>query len=123
MRSSAWTIASLVLLVTACGGSRNPPVQGGTEIVSGSERFGWTQPAADAGEIATFRYAFYVDDVRSEAEDATCAPGDTGGRFACSSSLPPMAAGSHTLQIAAFLLDGGVVRESSRSAAVRVVRQ
>jgi hypothetical protein len=34
-----------------------------------------------------------------------------------------MAAGSHTLQIAAFLLDGGIVRESSRSAAVRVVRQ
>ena len=109
-------------MVAACGGSP-PSTPGGTEVITGTERFGWIQPAADAGEVATFRYAFYVDDARSEAADVRCVPGDANGRFACSSDLPSMSAGSHALQVAAFVLDTGVVRESSRSAAIQVVKR
>ena len=106
--------------LAACGGSAS--VSNITETITGDERFGWDQPAADAGELATFRYAFYVDDVRSEAADIACAPG-TGAQFACTARLPAMSSGNHTLQVAAFVLDGGLLRESTRSAAVRVIRR
>ena len=117
-------IVVMGLLPVACGASSRAPAASGTpEIITGGERFGWTQPAGDAGELATFRYAFYVDETRSEAADVACAPDDAGDRFVCTSSLPAMTAGGHALQIAAFVLDAAVVRESSRSATVRVVKQ
>jgi len=107
--------------LAACGGSR--PAPGDAETITGAERFGWEQPAADAGELAAFRYALYVDDARSEAGDVSCAPGQPGGPFFCTSRLPALSAGSHTLQVASFVIDGGVIRESGRSAAVRVVKR
>ena len=121
MRLRPRLIAIALFLVTACGGS--PPAPGGTETITGSERFGWDQPAADAGELASFRYALYVDEARSEAADVSCAPGPSSGRFACSARLPAMSAGAHSLQVAAFVLDGGATRESSRSAVLRVVKR
>ena len=108
--------------MSACGGS--PPTSPGNgETITGNERFGWDQPAADAGELATFRYALYVNDARSEAADVSCDAAASGGRFPCTSRLPSLAAGTHTLQVAAFVIDGGVVRESARSAGVRVTAQ
>jgi hypothetical protein len=112
-------IAIGMFTLAGCGGSvsvSNP------ETVTGVERFGWDQPAADAGELGTFRYAFYVDDARTEAADIACAPG-TGAQFACTAQLPAMSAGAHSLQVAAFVLDAGQLRESSRSAAVRVIKR
>jgi hypothetical protein len=112
-------IAIGLFVLAGCGGSMsvsNP------ESITGVERFGWDQPAADAGELATFRYAFYVDDARSDAADVTCVPG-TGAQFACTAQLPVMSAGAHTLQVAAFVLDAGQLRESSRSAPVRVIKR
>ena len=115
------TIALVSLVVAGCGGS--PPAPSGTETVTGGERFGWDQPAADAGELASFRFALYMDDARSEAADVSCAPGPASGRFACTSRLPSMPSGAHSLQVAAFVIDGGATRESTRSATVRVVKQ
>jgi hypothetical protein len=92
-------------------------------MVTGVERFGWEQPAPDAGELASFRYAMYVDNNRTEATDVSCEATATSGRFACTCQLPQMAAGSHTLQLAAFVADAGALRESARSDAVRVVKQ
>ena len=109
------------IVCAACGGSPSAP--SGAETITGSERFGWDQPAADAGELTTFRYALYVDDARGEAADVSCAPGQTSGRFACTARLPAMASGAHTLQVAAFVMDGGTTRESPRSATVRVVKR
>jgi len=111
-----------MLLAIACAGTSAPPSSGDGEPITGSERFGWDQPAADAAELATFRYAVYLDQTRSEATGVSCSP-VPGGAFACSSDLPSMAAGRHTLQVAAFVLDAGVVRESARSAPVTVIRQ
>jgi len=117
-RRRLMVFASLVF--AACGGSPSPP--NGTETITGVERFGWDQPAADAAELASFRYALYVDEARSEAADVTCAPGQPSGS-SCTSRLPPISAGVHTLQVAAFVIDGGGVRESARSAAVRVIKR
>jgi len=115
-------VALAVCVAAACGGkSPTSPAEG--DMITGSERFGWDQPAADTGELATFRYAMYVDDARSEAADVTCDPASANGRFPCTSRLPSMPNGMHTLQVAAFVLDAGVVRESARSAAVRVVKR
>ena len=113
----------MVLGVAACGGSNTSPPPGDVERITGLERFGWEQPAVDAGELAAFRYALYVDDARSEATDVSCVPAASSGRFTCTCRLPALTAGAHTLQVAAFVLDGGVTRESARSSAVRIVKQ
>lgn len=99
--------------------SPTPPPQA-EERITGSERLGWDQQAASIDELASFRYAIYVDDVRSELSGVTCA--DTAGPqgFACSARLPTLQPGSHTLQLATFLIDDGAL-ESSRSTALQVV--
>ncbi|HYT65107.1 MAG TPA: hypothetical protein VEL51_01725 [Vicinamibacterales bacterium] len=114
-------IAFASFVFAACGGS--PATPSGTETITGIERFGWDQPAADAGELASFRYALYVDDARSEAADVSCALGQPSGQFICTSRLPTMSSGVHTLQVAAFAIDGGAIRESARSSAVRVLKR
>src|SRR4029079_13650900 len=116
------TIVFVCVVLVACGG-KSPTSPGTGDVITGSERFGWDQPAADAGELATFRYAMYVDEARGEAADVTCDAASTSGRFACTSRLPSMPNGMHTLQVAAFVIDAGLVRESARSASVRVVKR
>jgi hypothetical protein len=117
-------IVSLAMLATACGGASAPPSQGGSgQVVTGTERIQWDQAAADAGELATFRYAIYLDDVRAEASNASCGSSTTGGRFTCTANLPQMSPGNHVLQLAAFVLDGAVIRESSRSTTIRIIKQ
>lgn len=114
--------AFTAIVIVACGGT-SPTTPGTGDIITGSERFGWDQPAADAGELATFRYAMYVDEARSEAADVICDAAVSNGRFACTARMPSMANGMHTLQVAAFILDAGLVRESARSASVRVIKR
>jgi glucose/arabinose dehydrogenase len=111
-------IALVTSAVTACGGSApappvvNPPATGQT--INGSERLGWDQPAADAAELATIGYAIYADGNRTEAAGVTCATTATAAGFACTARLPPLTPGAHTLQIASFVNDGGLL-ESARS--------
>lgn len=93
------------------------PAPGQPEAITGSERLGWQQAAADAVELATFRYAIYVDGVRSELAGATCTRAATD--FSCTARLPSMPAGAHTLQLATFIVDGSAL-ESARSRALQV---
>ena len=121
----AWVACAAL---AGCGGGAPPqpapqPAPNGSETITGAERFGWDQLAADAAELATFRYALYVDDVRSEATEASCTAGPTAGRFACTARMPPMPAGAHNIQVASYVLADGVVKESARSIAVRVTKQ
>ena len=112
-----------VALTLSCGGASSPipPLIG--EPVTANDRIAWDQQAADAGELAALNYAFYVDDVRSVAVGVSCGDGAVAGVFLCTSSLPEMTVGGHTVQVAAFITDGGVVRESARSASLRVFKQ
>ena len=112
----------LALLTVGCGGSPPPTPSPGPstgETITGRERLGWDQSASSAAELATFRYAIYVDGTRSEVADANC--GGTAGAagFACSGRLPAMSNGAHTLELAAFFDAGGIV-ESAKSAPLRV---
>jgi aldose sugar dehydrogenase len=122
-----WTeivVAALAVACAACGGSSTPPPStsdpGGTgERISGNERLGWNQGAASASELATFRYAAYVDGNRVELADVSCG-GVASGVAPCSSRMPAMTPGAHAIELASFVLDGESVIESGRSAPLRV---
>lgn len=123
-RASLWCAAAFVLAATACGRSKPPAPApgsgGGVDTITGLERIGWDQPAPDAAELGTFRYAIYVDGVRSEIADVTCASIAAAGTFPCSGRLPPISNGSHVLELAAFVTTGGTVVEGARSAPLSV---
>jgi len=111
----------VVWLTAGCGKSTPPspsPAPGGVATITGRERIGWDQPAEGAAELATFRYAIYVDGARSEIAETSCGPSAGTAGFACSGRLPALTAGAHTLEIATFL--AGSDAESARSAPLRV---
>lgn len=121
MRRPAAILA--VALCLACENKKPPtptPTPNGVENIRGTERIGWDQQAADAAELATFRFAIYLDSARSEAADVRCETAAGANSFPCSSRLPSMTPGSHTLELAAFVLDGSTVVESARSSPLRV---
>jgi glucose/arabinose dehydrogenase len=112
------------LMCVACGGQSSPPPPvvtppSGTETINGTERIGWEQRAGDTAELATIRYAIYVDGNRSELAGVTCEPTASATGFPCTARLPAMTPGGHGLEIASFVQDGSVL-ESARSATLRV---
>jgi len=126
MERLGWTgtvVAALAVSFAACGSSTPPPSTsdpGGTgERISGNERLGWNQGASSAGDLATFRYAAYVDGNRVELADVSCG-GLASGVAPCNSRMPAMTPGAHSIELASFLVDGESVIESGRSAPLRV---
>jgi glucose/arabinose dehydrogenase len=109
-------------MLPGCNSSPAPPIvqPPANETINGTERLGWSQPAADAVELATIRYAVYVDGTRSELAGVTCTDTITVTGFACSAKLPAIASGAHTLQLASFIADGGAALESARSGSLTV---
>ena len=75
--SRLWILIGPVVLV-ACN-TTTPPVPPivdsptANETITGTERVGWDQRATDAVELATIRYAIYVDGARSELAGVSCA--------------------------------------------------
>jgi glucose/arabinose dehydrogenase len=105
-----------LLAAASCGGGdsqppSSPPSTGSGDTVTGRERFGWTQTAA--ADASALQYAAYVDGARRVLEGATCAA--SGGNLECSAPLPPMSAGRHTLELAAFIVSGDSVIEGPKS--------
>lgn len=123
MRGSTLAVIAAAVFLSACGDSRPPtpsPPNGNGDTIRGTERLGWDQQAATPAELTTFRYAIYVDGARSEVADVNCAGTATASGFACSGRLPAMTSGQHTLELATFIVEGGAVTESARSAPLRV---
>jgi glucose/arabinose dehydrogenase len=122
MRRS-WVL--ITIFAAACGSSTPAPPatggSGGTESITGRERIGWDQPAANAADLADLRYAVYVDDVRNEMPRASCTPTVGAVRFACTGPLPSMTGGAHTLEIVAVNMVDGESVESTRSTPLHVV--
>ena len=125
-RPSIAVLALLTISLGACDNDKAPPSpsggSGGDVQISGNERLGWMQQAANASELATFQYAIYVDGVRSELTGASCATTAGTSGFECTAPLPVMSPGTHTLELAAFVVDGGVL-ESAKSPALTVVKR
>ena len=121
--ASTIVLAALFAAAAACEKKSPPtpsPGPGGVETIRGTERIGWDQGAADTVELATFRYAIYVDGARQEMAEVSCGSTSGASGFACSGRLPAMSPGQHTLELAAFVVDGGSTLESSRSVPLRV---
>jgi glucose/arabinose dehydrogenase len=120
--SRLWILIFGAVLVACDSKTPVPPVvdsPAANETINGTERVGWDQRAADAVELATVRYAIYVDGSRSELAGVSCASSLTSAGFACSARLPALSVGSHALQLASFVNDGSVL-ESARSATLTV---
>jgi glucose/arabinose dehydrogenase len=118
----------LLTIVVCCVGAAacsKPPQRpivtppGGSETITGSERIGWDQRAGDAVELAAISYVIYVDGNRVSLADVTCSSSPSVSGFPCSARLPPMSAGTHALQLASVVNDGGPL-ESARSDALNV---
>lgn len=112
------------LMVGGCGSQGAPPspAPGGSSgdvQVSGGERLGWSQQAANASELSTFQYAIYIDGSRALLSGASCGAIAASAGFDCSAPLPIITPGSHTIELAAFAVDGGVL-ESAKSPPLRV---
>ncbi|CAN5435748.1 hypothetical protein BH23ACI1_BH23ACI1_09080 [soil metagenome] len=123
MRPAPLLVLAALLLLSGCENRTPPPSPspgpGNGESITGRERLGWDQQASSAAELAAFRYAIYVDGVRFESTGVSCGTTAGAAGFTCSGQLPPMSAGTHTLELATFTVDGGV-RESARSSPLRV---
>ena len=85
------TLVGCVAIV-ACGKTPPPPPSPGSspaeERITGSERLGWDQEPGNAGELASFRYAIYVDGTRFELAGASCATTLSTVGFVCGARLP-----------------------------------
>jgi glucose/arabinose dehydrogenase len=107
-----------LLLAAACGDNNgtpppsSPPAPGSGDTITGRERFGWTQPGS-ASDAAILQFAVYVDGARRVLEGASCSAGDAS--LECSAPLPPMTAGRHTLELAAFFPTGDTPAEGPKS--------
>src|SRR5580765_3941777 len=122
-------LCGCVLMVAACSDkSPQAPLPlvscgapSGTEKITGTERIGWDQQSGSSEELTTFRYLIYVDVNPTEAQDVSCTatPGPAG--YACSSRLPPMSAGQHSLSISSYITTDGNRLESPRSSSLLVV--
>jgi glucose/arabinose dehydrogenase len=113
-----WVACALAICgaVAACGGNGPPapsPGGGDTGTITGRERLAWDQLAQSDAELATFRYALYVDGNRTELPNASCTFGP-GTVYVCTAQLPSMAPGRHTLELATYI-DGAPSLESARS--------
>jgi glucose/arabinose dehydrogenase len=115
-------LLSCLIAVVACDKSAPPaPIMqppAGIETITGTERLGWEQRAADAAELAQISYVLYIDGIRTPLPGTTCEP--SGAAFACVTPLPAMTPGAHALQLASFINAGGVL-ESERSGTLNVV--
>ncbi len=96
----------------------DPGQPSGEVQVSAGDRLGWTQAAPDRSDITSLQFALYVDGARTTLAGASCTR--AGAAFECSAVLPTMTAGTHTLELAAFVSEGGVLLESERSGGLRV---
>jgi len=115
----AWSL-TLCAALMACHRNSPPPDDATPgERVTGADRLGWDQQASDGAQLASFSYAVYLDGVRSELAGVSCGSTSAASGFACSARMPAMSAGNHTLELAAFIVDGGVL-ESPRSSPLRV---
>jgi len=113
--------------IAACGGESPPPtpdpgVPPGETRVTGTERLGWSQPAADTQELSRFEYAIYIDGARTTLSGVMCGSTASPAGFECSAPLPPLTAGSHDLELATFFTDQQGVLESGRSGPLRVFK-
>lgn len=123
LRPAVWLLASVAMLATAC--DRDSPSNDGGDpsggnspiILRGGERLGWDQPVVGGANPSSYTYIMYVDGAATTLTAVSCS--STGSSFTCSSALPRMNPGRHTLTLVAS--QGSAVSAPSRALEVSVV--
>jgi glucose/arabinose dehydrogenase len=115
-------VCLLAAVASGCDKKEDPPSsQLPSGSITGRERVGWDQAAPGADELAQYSYVLYVDNGPVLLSEATC--GALTGELptaSCSSPLPPLRPGTHTLELVTRITRGDQVLESERSAALVV---
>jgi hypothetical protein len=116
---AVWSIATVAMLAVAC--DRDSPSNGsdGSPVVlRGGERLGWDQPAASGTNPSLYTYIMYVDGWANTLTNVSC-DGSASSRFTCSSLLPSMSPGRHSVTLVAS--QGFAMSAPSRALEVTVV--
>ena len=97
-------VAALLIPSICIGAQSGVSVSGGPETtptqVWGHERLGWDQEANSAVELANYVFTALIDGRFPEAlEDVRCASTLSVAGYECSSRLPRMAPGIHTIEL------------------------
>ena len=106
-------LGAALMVAPGCGGPSSPspvePAPGATPV-RGTERLAWSQ----AGDVSGLRFRAYVDDRPIALDAASC---DRSSPAACSSPLPPLTDGVHTIALSNVSTSG---LESSRTDPITV---
>jgi glucose/arabinose dehydrogenase len=118
--------ACVMLLVLAGCSSDRPPAEtppppspgapaGEPQPVTGNERLSWRQAGPNAATVAGYKYAVFVDAVRTPLQ-ATCSSQLDADGYSCLAPMPALGAGRHVLElVTSFEFTEGFV-DSARSA-------
>jgi hypothetical protein len=115
-RSLAIVALTGCVMWPACGGDSSSPTgpSGASDAtpVRGTERMAWSQ----VGDASRLRFRAYVDDRAVDLPAATCRASAT--QADCSSPLPPLSSGVHTIAVVNVTIASGI--ESERTNAITV---
>jgi hypothetical protein len=121
LRPAVWLLASVAMLAVAC--DRDSPSNDGGQsggdspiILRGGERLAWDQPALPGTNPSSYLYIMFIDDAATTLTNVTCTSASSA--FTCSSVLPPMSPGRHSLTLVAS--QGSATSAPSRSLDVMV---
>jgi hypothetical protein len=95
-----------------------PPVGPPTASVSGAarvERIEWDQPPLPGTDPASYRFVAYIDNVKTELDDAACRARVRPAIYTCAATLPKLSAGRHMIRLSAISTATGKPLESPRS--------
>jgi hypothetical protein len=124
-RASLFVAAALTVSACEPSQSRTPsppsPSSPGEIAITGSERLGWDQRVSADDELQQLRFGVYVDEpsARTDLSSASCDEPASAGVVSCSSPLPQLTVGRHTLALVSYYADTGM--ESGKSNVLTVV--
>ncbi len=105
--------------VYACGSAPSSTNPTGPQTITSSQRLYWNQTAGSAAEMASIRFAIYLDGARSELPGAQCVDSSVTDVYNCNSPLPKMTVGPHLIQLASYYY--GFDQLETRAPAITVV--
>ena len=122
LRPALWLLASVAMLAIACGPDSSSNDGGGSGgnapvVLHGGERLGWDQPTTAGANASSYTYTMYIDGSPRTLTNVTCSV--SGSAFTCSSLLPSLSPGRHSLSLVAT--SGNESSVPSRSLEVNVV--
>jgi aldose sugar dehydrogenase len=99
----SWQPAAWLLLISnlIVIGGRASAQQPELTPVSGTERLAWDQDAGSPADLRQLEHVVYLDGAPAKVDGLRCDATPLPHRFVCSSALPAMAPGDHTIVVGA----------------------